>query len=545
MAKFIYTTGLAKFKEKFPNWNQSTDDTFRSIAFCEDGYIVTHGKEFRSPLGTVENPYGLAVSTSGGTLTVTIGDYDAKANVLIGGTSGTYTTATVTDGNVKFDHKTVTEANITTNLTTGGTSTTNDVSSEATIVGGITYDTYGHVHSTYNRKLILNQVAGNIAATNTNYYILGHALSSTSTAQAYKNSNIYFNGDTLYVGNLYVNNKSITDLISASQALYFKGTVETGGSSLPTTGVSVGDLYVVGTKGYTVGTEVCEAGDMIIATSTTPTWAVVQRNLVNALTEANLGGTDSGNTRYVKKSSNGLLYVSQTDTNTWRPISVGTTTLNDNSTILSFAASTGIGLGFSNGKITITNSSPLSNAIGLTFKYGNAGSNNVEMLTYNPSSTAKSVTFKAGNNVSLAYDSTNAILTINSSYVNNNTTYSLLACGTGGTANAVTTNGNTYLRLKSSGTDHSQINIKGSGSTTVTSDANGVVTVSSTNTWRNVSAYFLSNNTFGEILSTTIGTRDLAFGSDFVWTSTIDNNDGEIRLSWAEVADDGTITYTV
>lgn len=44
--------------------------------------------------------------------------------------------------------------------------------------------------------------------------------------------------------------------------------------------------------------------------------------------------------------------------NTWRPVKVGSTTLNDSSTTLTVASGTGIGLTFANGTLTITNSSP-------------------------------------------------------------------------------------------------------------------------------------------------------------------------------------------
>lgn len=44
--------------------------------------------------------------------------------------------------------------------------------------------------------------------------------------------------------------------------------------------------------------------------------------------------------------------------NTWRPVKVGGTTLNDSSTTLTIANGTGIGLSFSNGTLTITNSAP-------------------------------------------------------------------------------------------------------------------------------------------------------------------------------------------
>ena len=46
--------------------------------------------------------------------------------------------------------------------------------------------------------------------------------------------------------------------------------------------------------------------------------------------------------------------------NTWRPVKVGSTTLNDSSTTLTIANGTGIGLSFSNGTLTITNSAPRS-----------------------------------------------------------------------------------------------------------------------------------------------------------------------------------------
>lgn len=49
--------------------------------------------------------------------------------------------------------------------------------------------------------------------------------------------------------------------------------------------------------------------------------------------------------------------------NTWRPVKVGSTTLNDDSTTLTIASGTGIGLTFSNGTLTITNSAPGSSYV--------------------------------------------------------------------------------------------------------------------------------------------------------------------------------------
>ena len=53
--------------------------------------------------------------------------------------------------------------------------------------------------------------------------------------------------------------------------------------------------------------------------------------------------------------------------------------------------------------------------------------------------------------------------------------------GSGSAANAATTNGNTKLTINDNGTNTS-LTIKGTGATTVTSDANGIITINSTDT---------------------------------------------------------------
>lgn len=83
--------------------------------------------------------------------------------------------------------------------------------------------------------------------------------------------------------------REIGNKIQAAQALRFKGTVGTGGTvaTLPTTGVQIGDTYIVKAAGNFAG-EGCEAGDMIVAVATTPTWQVIQRNLDGAVTGKSL-----------------------------------------------------------------------------------------------------------------------------------------------------------------------------------------------------------------------------------------------------------------
>lgn len=83
----------------------------------------------------------------------------------------------------------------------------------------------------------------------------------------------------------------VTGVVAAVEAMRFKGTVGTGGdiSTLPTTDVKVGDTYMVATAG-TYASQVCEVGDLIIATATTPTWTVVQTNLNGAITGSGTSG---------------------------------------------------------------------------------------------------------------------------------------------------------------------------------------------------------------------------------------------------------------
>jgi hypothetical protein len=161
---------------------------------------------------------------------------------------------------------------------------------------------------------------------------------------------------------------------------------------------------------------------MIIATSTTPTWAAVQRNLVASLTEANLNGTTNGNKLIVFKDANdGNLYVTQTDTDTWRAITVGGNAFLGNGVdtgAINFAAGSGIELVTTvAGTIEIKNTSLLSSAKTLTFNY-KAADNTAEasqMFVYNPSSANQTLEFDAGTNVTLGYAS--GVLTISSSYV--------------------------------------------------------------------------------------------------------------------------------
>ena len=80
---------------------------------------------------------------------------------------------------------------------------------------------------------------------------------------------------------------------------------------------------------------------------------------------------------------------------------------------------------------------------------------------------------------------------------NTHYTTHIVAGAANGTANAATTNGNTHINVTDDNTFRSGVAIKGTGATTVTSDASGNITVHSTdnNTWRGIQNNLTSTST--------------------------------------------------
>lgn len=78
-------------------------------------------------------------------------------------------------------------------------------------------------------------------------------------------------------------------------------------------------------------------------------------------------------------------------------------------------------------------------------------------------------------------------------------------------SNAATTNGNTYLKLYENGTKRSQFKITGSGATTVVSDANGNITISSTD----------NNTTYSSLAAASGGTAVslVTTGEKYTWNN--------------------------
>lgn len=119
------------------------------------------------------------------------------------------------------------------------------------------------------------------------------------------------------------------------------------------------------------------------------------------------------------------------------------------------------------------------------------------------------------------------------------TSKNIVGASSTATANAVATNAALYLNHIENGSVTSAHKITGSGSTTVAADASGNITISSTNSWRDVKAYFLS----APSTQATINQAELKFGDEFLWNG--NTTAGEIKLAWAEVSETGVITYAV
>lgn len=89
--------------------------------------------------------------------------------------------------------------------------------------------------------------------------------------------------------------RSLNNLLQASQALYYKGTIDPTNSSTIPNSANIGDVYIF-SKAGTFSSQKVEAGDMAIcsfASSSTITWNIVQMNIDGAV-RSNTSSTTDG-----------------------------------------------------------------------------------------------------------------------------------------------------------------------------------------------------------------------------------------------------------
>lgn len=309
--------------------------------------------------------------------------------------------------------------------------------------------------------------------------------------------------------------------------------------------------------------------------------------------------------KILKATSAGLSWADDIDTH--RQVKVGSTVVcasDDVTTALNFVQGAGIEIvGATDGTVTIKNTSALSSALSLSILANNGDS----VGSYNPYDTALSlkagagleaalvegnVVFKHSNSItaqttpklgSIKFDAQGHItgftevtslknpnaLTIGDSTnkiaYDGSTAMTLDIVGSGdlsitktATAAGITYNGSLTHKYKAisikngvetqatpiSGNTVSAITLVGGNNITLSKDGESNIKIAATNTWRNVSAYTLTGNASSEVLSSSsVGTADLAFGSEFVWNADANSASGEIKLVWTEIDESGNISY--
>jgi hypothetical protein len=110
-----------------------------------------------------------------------------------------------------------------------------------------------------------------------------------------------------------------TALGGIAGAMYFKGTIGTGGTAgtaLPTTGVKAGDTYKIITDGTYAG-QAARIGDLFIATASTPAWAYVPSGDDPRVTQITAGAglnttSDDSSVDGGNITTTGTLYLTKT-----------------------------------------------------------------------------------------------------------------------------------------------------------------------------------------------------------------------------------------
>ena len=194
MAKLIYATSKAILEGNYTTLQitsaTETGSIFRSIAFTDDGYLITHGKYFRifpdaDNIFTSVTSNGSATLSSGGRSLVTI-------NVGLTGLSATgyLSNTAIANGTTTITHNEV-----------GGTfaGTVGSAANSATVVIPIvTVDNAGHVtaKSTTTANLDYVKVAADITTAADYRVLLGSTGSTVETIQLNKAASLKFNPST-------------------------------------------------------------------------------------------------------------------------------------------------------------------------------------------------------------------------------------------------------------------------------------------------------------------------------------------------------------
>lgn len=489
MGKLIFADSIANFKAKLPNWNVSTDPSYYSIAFTNDGYLLTHGKQFALTIvgEDVQDAVKLALSNDKTQLLLTGNNLQGSIVDLpvysILGVTDNPVTVTEDSGKFTIQHEEVTGD------TTGLTQYGNITADYKVTIPKLHIDSYGHVvKATNGTETAINLVKQELV-TGTKFSLLGTTASATGTTSTVFNSNIYVQDNALYaesifegsilLGTKYVKASALGDgkgtnyfatgsldgivrlsdsitsdlnaaegktaatplavknavaqalndakaLFASNDAMIFMGTIKANGTIVThnTNVIALAGLSIInGTTKvnnlakhetgwtfkfveegtFTFGSKswIVESGDMLVCissgNSTTAVYDVIQANIENQVIAGNatlpagvVYATGIGRTiaslaygtagKALMSTGSGVEWGDVV--NNWRPINVkGTEQLTNETTsgALNFSNGTGVDLSFTDGTITISNTSPLNAATDLLFKNGDN-----DLTSYNP-----------------------------------------------------------------------------------------------------------------------------------------------------------------
>lgn len=201
MGKLIFADSASNFKQKLPNWNKSDDPSFYSIAFTQDGYLITHGKEFI--LSTKDEDSSLVNLASDGKTFYLTGNNVGNAaiafpvNNIKGVDDNPITITSGSEGNVgefTIEHSEV--SGDTTGLAEyGGTTTDYKLT-----VPHLYIDAFGHVQKISNG----NQTSVNLVeqkASTGKFFLLGGS-GSDGTAGTVYNNGFYVENGTLVASSI-------------------------------------------------------------------------------------------------------------------------------------------------------------------------------------------------------------------------------------------------------------------------------------------------------------------------------------------------------
>lgn len=244
--------------------------------------------------------------------------------------------------------------------------------------------------------------------------------------------------------------KYIDDQLTAlGSALKFKGTIGTGGTvtALPNSH-NVGDVYLVKTAGTHAG-QSCEVGDMLICTTT---------------------GTSANNDHWSVAQAN------------WTAVA-GSSALSWN-TETTLATIGGITI-----KAKLPANPNTDTKVTSEANHYTPSANSDSQLTASASGATAAWSIDVVKAVTVSRDSKGHVTGVSvisgkiPANPNTDTHYTThLYAGDGTNAKKATTNGNTKITVVDNTTARDAVTIKGTGATTVVSDANNVITINSTNT---------------------------------------------------------------